>query len=185
MRRSDRLASRRTLPLLVLVLPLLTGCALSPRRGQRPPFKKLSPPVGYEMMRDTPEMLVLDLRSAEEYNGSTGHIRRSQNIPLDQLAYHLRDLSAFRDETLLIYCRADDCGEKGMAILLTSGFENAVLLDGGIDAWIRSGFKTVLPDTDATRAQQPTDGRGPLRPARPGEVVVAPERDVPAAPPPI
>jgi len=165
-------------------LPLLADCAL-PRRRQGPPFKKLSPPIGYEMMRDSPEMLVLDLRSAEEYNGATGHIRRAQNIPLDRLPLHLPEIAAFRDETVLIYCRADDCGEKGMAILLTSGFENAVLLDGGIDAWIRGGFKTVLPETDAARAQQPADGRGPLRPARPGEIGVAAERDVPAVPPPI
>jgi rhodanese-related sulfurtransferase len=31
-----------------------------------------------------------------------------------------------------------------MAVLVASGFEDAVLIDGGIDRWIRDGFKTVL-----------------------------------------
>ena len=32
-----------------------------------------------------------------------------------------------------------------MAVLVSSGFENAILIDGGIDGWIASGFPTVLP----------------------------------------
>ena len=32
-----------------------------------------------------------------------------------------------------------------MAVLVSSGFDNAILIDGGIDGWIRDGFRTVLP----------------------------------------
>ncbi len=177
----------RIVPLLVLVLALLAGCALRRRPDQRPPFKKLSPPVAYEMMRDNPEMLVLDLRPPQEYNGETGHIRRAQNIPLDRLPYRLLEISNFRGETLLVYCRADDCGEKGMAVLIASGFEDVVLMAGGIDAWIKSGFKTVLPEGAAGQAREPDDGKGPVRPRRPREIKeieAAPQQDVPVVPPP-
>jgi len=173
----------RIVSLLVLLLPVVASCALF-RQKHRPPYKRLSPPIAYEMMRDNPEMLVLDLRPAEEYNGETGHIRRAQNIPLERLPYRLLEISLFREESVLVYCRADGCGEKGMAILIASGFEDALLMDGGIDAWIRGGFKTVLPEDAERRARQPTDGKGPLRPARPGEFQVAPQQEKPVEPPP-
>lgn len=174
----------RVIPLLVFILLLLTGCALRRRAEQRPPFKKLGPAVAYEMMRDNPDMLVLDLRPPQEYNGATGHIRRAQNIPLDRLPYRLLEISLFRDETLLVYCRADDCGEAGMAILMASGFEDAVLMEGGIDAWIKNGFKTVLPEAAAGRTPEPADGKGPVRPRHPREIDAAPQQDVPVVPPP-
>jgi rhodanese-related sulfurtransferase len=170
----------RVLALLALILALLAGCSVF-RRSNRPPFKKLSPPVAYEMMRDNPEMLILDLRSPQEYEGETGHLRRSQNLPLERLPYRLLEIGPYREETVLVYCRADDCGEKGMSVLIASGFEDAVLMDGGIDAWIREGFKTVLPDELANRAR-PADGKGPVMPLRPGEV--SPRQEVPAEPPP-
>lgn len=175
---------------LALVLPLLGGCGLLRRRAaNRPPYKKLSPAIAYEMMRDNPEMLVLDLRPLQEYNGETGHLRRAKNIPLARLPYRLLEISSFRDDTFLVYCRADDCGEQGMAVLLASGFENGVLMDGGIDDWIRGGFKTVLPATAASSAPKPAeDGKGAVMPTRPGkpqlEVPVEPRPEPAPEPPP-
>ena len=145
--------TRRVLALLLLGLLLglllLTGCRMF-RRRERPPFRKISPPVAFEVLRDSPDVLVLDLRSRQEFLGDTGHIYRARNIPLDRLSERLLEIAPFRDDTFLVYCRGNDkCGEEGMAILVSSGFENAILVDGGIDGWIRDGFRTVLPE-DAT-----------------------------------
>ncbi|HEX4966034.1 MAG TPA: rhodanese-like domain-containing protein [Thermoanaerobaculia bacterium] len=170
---------RWTAPLLILLL--LAGCSYFRRRAaKRQPYSKLSPPVAYELIRDNPEMLIVDLRPAEEYNGETGHIQRAKNYPLDRLPYRLLELEAFRQETFLVYCRAGQCGGEGMAVLLSSGFENVILLDGGIDAWIRTGFKTVLPRGSAGLVVQ-----NPQRPLRPGEKAQrVPEVEVPELPPP-
>lgn len=168
---------------LFLIPCLLGGCAFL--RGKRPraPYKKLSAPIAYEMMRDNPEMLVIDLRPPQEYNGETGHVRRALNIPLERLPFRMLEISAFREDTVLVYCRADGCGEKGIGILLSSGFENVVLLDGGIDKWIQDGFKTVLPTSIAGRQAPaaPADGRGAVMPVRPGK----PSNEVTVEPPPI
>jgi rhodanese-related sulfurtransferase len=172
----------RGVALLLVLLSLLAGCSRFRRTAKRPPFRKLSPAVAYEMIRDNPDMLILDLRSPQEYNGETGHIRRARNIPLARLPFRLLEIDAFRDETLLIYCGSDDCGPQGMEILRASGFEDAVLMDGGIDAWIREGFKTVLPSAAAVRVPPPADGKGPVMPAKPGEP--AKETPVPSPPPP-
>lgn len=138
--------TRQVLALLLLGLLLLTGCRMF-RHRERPPFRKITPAVAFEVLRDSPDVLVLDLRSRQEFLGDTGHIYRARNIPLDRLAERLLEIAPFRDDTFLVYCRDNDtCGEEGMAILVSSGFENAMLIDGGIDGWIRYGFRTVLPE---------------------------------------
>jgi rhodanese-related sulfurtransferase len=136
---------RRALTLCLLGLLLLAGCR-SFRNRERPPFRKVIPPVAFEILRDNPDVLVLDLRSRQEFLSDTGHIYRARNIPVDRLAERMLEIAAFRDDTFLVYCRdGDSCGEEGMAILISSGFENAILIEGGIDGWIRYGFRTVLP----------------------------------------
>jgi len=150
------LATRRArawacLPLLIAALlaggVLLGGCRsvrnlFHRRPGQ--PFRRVSPGVAYEIARDSPGMLILDLRTPEEYQGETGHVPRARDIPLDELPYRLVEISGFREETLLVYCRDTACGEEGTRVLVASGFEDAILIDGGIDGWIRAGYRTVL-----------------------------------------
>jgi rhodanese-related sulfurtransferase len=140
-----------------MALVLLTASACrSWRNRERPPFRKVSPSVAFEILRDTPDTPILDLRPAEAYLGDTGHLRNARSLPLSRLPFRLGEISAYRDETFLVYCDTPDCAEEGMAVLISSGFENAILIDGGIDGWINSGFRTLLPQEVAGRAgQQP------------------------------
>jgi rhodanese-related sulfurtransferase len=151
---------RKAFALLLLSLVLMPGCR-SFRNRERPPFRKVSPPVAFEILRDNPDILILDLRTRNEFLGDTGHIFRARNIPLERLPERMLEIAPFRDDTFLVYCReSDSCGEEGMAILVSSGFENAMLVDGGIDGWIRYGFRTVLPATP-----EETDGKAAAGPA--------------------
>ena len=132
---------------LVLSVVMLPGCR-SFRNRERPPFRKIKPPVAFEVLRDNPDILIVDLRTREEFLGDTGHIYSARNIPLERLPDRMPEITPFQDDTFLVYCReSDSCGEEGMAILVSSGFENAILIEGGIDGWIRYGFRTVLPAT--------------------------------------
>lgn len=151
-RKAQWLAAGALLPLAALLL--LSGCRSFWARGERserPPFRRVSPAIAFEILRDSPEILVLDLRSPQAFNGETGHIYRAQNIPLDRLPFRLLEISAWREETFLVYCDTPQCAEAGMGILISSGYEDAILMDGGIDGWIAQGFKTVLPEAIAGR----------------------------------
>ena len=150
---------------LLALLSLSGGCRWL-RHRERPPFRKVTPAVAFEIIRDTPDVPILDLRPAAEFLGDTGHLRNARNIPLRGLPFQLmKELRPFRDETMLVYCGNQECSEEGMAVLISSGFENAVLMEGGIDAWIQQGFKTQLPSGKTGQTgqaardlrQQPTD----------------------------
>lgn len=168
---------RTSLTLLVVVAMATQGCAMLRRRAeQRPPYRKVSAPIAYEIIRDTPSLLILDLRSPEAFHGDTGHIYRAYNIPQDRLPFRLLELSSFREETFLVYCDTVKCGEDSMAVLLSSGFENAILIDSGIDGWIAKGYRTVLPAELAGRTREASEG-APL-----GEEKATEEETPPALP---
>lgn len=143
---------------LVVLATSVAGCR-SWRGRPKPPYRKVSPAVAFEILRDTPDIAVLDLRPAEEFTSDTGHLRNARNVPLSRLPFRLIEIGAFRDETLLVYCGTQQCAEEGMAVLVSSGFDNAILIDGGIDAWIEQGFKTQLPQEAVGRGSQPSAGR--------------------------
>ena len=159
------------------LLLLAAAGACRSTRGERPPFRVVSPAVAYEIVRDSPDVLILDLRTPAEFLGDTGHVYRAKNIPLERLSFRLDELSLYRDDTFLVYCREDGCGEEGMAILLSSGFSDAVLIDGGIDRWIRDGFRTVLPAAIAGQR------RGDADDGTPAPIPVEEEEPPPRLPP--
>ena len=86
--------SRPAGPLLVAVV-LLAGCILiqRPREGEVI-YRQANPAVVFAMLRDSPEMFILDLRTPEEFSGPLGHLYRAVNVPLgwlpDRLSEHWR-----------------------------------------------------------------------------------------------
>lgn len=134
----------RALALVALALAL-AGCSLFGRRSTEDAvaFSRVRPPVAFEMMRDNPGMPVLDLRTRYEFTGPAGHIRGAHNVPIDELAARLPELTLLKDRTFLVYCGHDACGVDGLEVLLRAGYREAVLMDGGIDAWVMDGFGTV------------------------------------------
>ncbi len=130
---------------LAVALGAAAGCAsLSEKTsGRRPAFSQVQPAVAFEMLRDNPSLPVIDLRSRFEFTGPAGHIKGAQCLPLDELPARLAELSALRGRTFLVYCGHDLCGLQGLNLLEKAGFEEVVLMDGGLDEWVEEGFGTV------------------------------------------
>jgi len=80
---------------------------------------------------------LIDVRSPSEY--ATGHISGALNVPLEQIESRLEDLG--RGPQVII-CKAGQRARMA-AGLLEPCFEKATVLDGGTDAWIRSGLPVV------------------------------------------
>lgn len=175
-RRGSR-AALAAIALLVAAALATQGCSTLRRRAaERPPYRKVTPPIAYEIMRDAGNLMILDLRSRSAFHGDTGHIYRAYNLPAEQLSSRLVELTLFREDTFLVYCDTRECADEGMTVLVSGGFENAILIDGGIDGWIASGFPTVLP---ADLAGKPQAEAG-----RPGEAEAETTGEESPPPPP-
>jgi rhodanese-related sulfurtransferase len=189
----DGMTKRRIVSAAALLAGLATaaaglaGCAtvnrwLASREAGKPPFRVVNPGVANEIVRDAPDVFILDLRSPEEFQGPKGHLRNALNMPLGRMPYRLLEIRNFRGETFLVYCGSDECGRTGMRILKDSGFPDAILIDGGVDAWLRAGFITFVR---ASRLRPPN---ARVRTERNPELVPDAEEpggELPVIPPPL
>ncbi|GAA1701825.1 rhodanese-like domain-containing protein [Nonomuraea bangladeshensis] len=85
-----------------------------------------------------PDVLVVDVRTPAEYG--TAHIDGAVNLPLDQVDAHLRRIVAGAGGRLLLVCQSGRRAERARATLSDAGLPGAVVLDGGMNAWIASGL---------------------------------------------
>lgn len=130
---------------LALLATLTAGCSVFGGRTQEEAvaFSRVRPPVAFEMLRDNPGMPILDLRTRYEFTGPVGHVRGAHNVPFDELPERLGDLTPLKDRTFLLYCGHDQCGTAALEAFLRAGYREALLMEGGIDAWVMGGFGTI------------------------------------------
>lgn len=100
-----RLAGPAFLPGLALVLVL---AAFPARAGD-----VLSPAEVPAYLAATPDVLILDVRTPEEF--AQGHLDGALNIPVDSLEARLNELPAHRP--LLIYCRMGVRAERAYGMV--------------------------------------------------------------------
>jgi rhodanese-related sulfurtransferase len=146
------------LPALAGALLLAAGGCRSSRGDAENPGFRVRPPVAFEMLLDAPSLTILDLRQPGEFEGDLGHVYRAWNVPLEELPDRLSELGWLADQTFLVYCRGgDDCGERAMRIFLEKGFRDAVLIEGGVEAWLRDGYTTVGQGSQRGESYVPED----------------------------
>lgn len=85
-----------------------------------------------EQWRDNGEVVVLDVRPAEEY--AAGHIPGARSIPVDELDERLDELP--KDQEIVAYCRGPYCvfSDQAVDMLRDRGYK-ATRLTGGLPDW--------------------------------------------------
>lgn len=142
---ASRTALNRVLAVALAVAVATAALACGSRNGaeRKPAFRQVTPAVAFEMLRDYPGLPILDVRPREDFHGPLGHLRNAVSAPTGDLPHLLRELAWMRSETFLVYCRADECEPQVLDFFYSNGFEDAMLIHGGIEAWIDDGFGTV------------------------------------------
>ena len=89
------------------------------------------------MNNDNNNFLLLDVRNPVEFE--IEKIGGAKLIPLAELAKRVEEIEEYRHETVIIYCRYGQRSQRAVHVLRDHGFTNLVSLNGGIDAWSKSG----------------------------------------------
>jgi len=133
------------LAVTLAVILLATCLACGSRNGaeRKPVFRQVTPGVAFEMIRDYPGLPILDVRPHRDFHGPLGHLRSAVSAPAADLPVLLRQLAWMRSETFLVYCHADECEPRVLDFFYSNGYEDAMLIHGGIEAWRADGFGTV------------------------------------------
>ena len=83
---------------------------------------------------------LIDCREQGEWDEA--HIEKAEFMPLSNFADEMSKLEN-KEETLILQCRSGKRSLQACMMLQGEGFENLYNLEGGILAWIDSGYPTV------------------------------------------
>ena len=92
-------------------------------------------------------LTLLDVRTPVEFEGA--HIEGSINIPLDQLntSYFSKNSQQFRERTVYLLCQKGPRAYRAAGLFEKEGLKGAVVVEGGVSAWIEAGFEVIKGNT--------------------------------------
>ena len=125
----------------LIALALLAAVAFLPRligRLRQRPMLEVTE-LRQRLARDT-GLLVLDVRTPEDFVGEQGHIAGALNLPLEDLASQLDRLNAYQERPIAIVCRTDRRSAKAGALLTRHGFADVQVVHDGMTAWNAQGW---------------------------------------------
>ena len=85
------------------------------------------------------EITLLDVRSAEEFNGPDGRLAGSLLIPLPELEGRSGELPA--DRPLVVVCHSGSRSALATQQLLKAGRQRVANLHGGLSRWVAEGYR--------------------------------------------
>jgi uncharacterized membrane protein YdjX (TVP38/TMEM64 family)/rhodanese-related sulfurtransferase len=88
-------------------------------------------------------LLVLDVRTAEDFVGEQGHIQDALNIPLEALRQRMDELGDDLERPIAIVCRTDKRSAKAARLLAEQGFGDVHVVRGGMTKWLEAGLPVV------------------------------------------
>ena len=77
--------------------------------------------------------VVLDVRDSNEF--SQGHIPKALNIPLSAFQSRVNELEKFKEQPIVVACKAGQHSSLAGTILRRAGFEKVAKLRGGLMEW--------------------------------------------------
>jgi len=89
------------------------------------------------------DILLLDVRNEEDYNGEQGYIQGSTLVPLEELPQRVNEFSDYIEKTVVMVCRTDRRSAKAAQILGKNGFADVHVLKQGMTEWNKKGFNTL------------------------------------------
>ena len=79
-------------------------------------------------------ILLLDVRTVDEFDGPLGHIAGAVLIPIQEIEQRIDELNKHKEKEIIVICRSGNRSQTGTRILISHGF-NAVNMVGGMKAW--------------------------------------------------
>ena len=101
-------------------------------------FSNLSIEEICKRLSANPKIVLLDVRSPGEFNGSNkeiptfGHFKNAINISISELENRLSELGKFKNSEILVYCSHSHRSPRASYLLGTKGFKNVKNMLGGV-----------------------------------------------------
>jgi rhodanese-related sulfurtransferase len=87
------------------------------------------------------DFILLDVR--EVFETEISSIPSAVNIPLGQLEGQVKDIQAWHDKTIVVFCQKGMRSLRAIQLLQTKGIDNLLNMHGGIDRWLSDGYASL------------------------------------------
>ena len=116
----------------IVVLLFVTACVSSPKKQTQ--MNELAPDSWAELQEQTSESVILDVRTAEEFE--SGYIKGALNMDIRGGADFLASIESLdKSKSYFVYCRSGARSGQACQLMNQMGFSAVYNLDGGILAW--------------------------------------------------
>ena len=91
-----------------------------------------------------PGVVLLDVRTREEYEGKTddyGTLKNAVNIPVQELEKRVGELKKMKDREIIVYCSHSRRSPRASYFLTQQGFKHVTNMEGGISTMKDSSCK--------------------------------------------
>lgn len=124
------------LALIAVLVPI--GLMVSNADSTNAPYQHVSAKQAYDLLSSNKDIVVLDIRTAREYN--RGHISGAQNIDYYDDAFTEKLGSLDREKTYIMHCKSGGRSGRSEEIFMKLGFKNIIHMNKGFDDWIDTGL---------------------------------------------
>jgi rhodanese-related sulfurtransferase len=125
----------------VLLIALAAAIAVAGCSPSEATLETVSPEAAAEVIANTPDVVVLDIRTPEEF--TEGFIEGASNIDFYRSDFAGQLDMLDKDAPYVVYCRSDNRSGDAMDVFADLGFTNVTEIDGGIVNWYESGLPIV------------------------------------------
>ena len=84
-----------------------------------------------QQLKTDESILIIDVRTLNEFNGPLGHIPSAKLKPLSEIKNTINEFEKVQNEPIYIICRSGNRSQKATQILKKNGI-NAINVNGGI-----------------------------------------------------
>jgi rhodanese-related sulfurtransferase len=102
-------------------------------------FKNISPASLCDIMLKKPETILMDVRTAAEFNGTAemnyGRLKGAINIPIQELESRMDELKKYKNKDIIVYCSHSHRSPQVSYILGQNGFTHVTNMQGGMSVW--------------------------------------------------
>jgi len=114
-------------------------------------YKTVFPEDLCKTLKDNPGYVLLDVRSDGEFNDTMsaspslniGHMENALHVNITQLPQRWRELTAYKDKPVFIYCSHSQRSRRASRLLADSGFSNIYNVNGGLTDFYSQGIQSA------------------------------------------
>lgn len=125
----------RLLQLFFLAFALTIGCSQGQNKAS------LSPQAFTDKINQTPDALVIDVRTPQEYQ--EGHLANAKNIDWQGEHFEHQVMGLDKSKPVFVYCLKGGRSASAASKMRSMGFKEVYELEGGLDKWQAAKFPIV------------------------------------------